>query len=162
MPIENFAFRRFVLSLFLGALIVGTSSRAFAQQEPQRNPEGALQAFMVTATYGVVAGSLIGVASLAFYENPGQKTRNIALGASLGLYAGILLGAYVVYFPTIDSWSKEQDEEKEKDGGLLDSDPINLDSGSLNPRLLKPKTSWIPIVSWTPEQGALLGAVYNF
>jgi hypothetical protein len=44
-----------------------------------------------------MAGSLVGLASLAFYSEPSKKARNIALGASIGLYAGILLGSYMVY-----------------------------------------------------------------
>ncbi len=39
----------------------------------------------------------MGVASLAFSDDPGSKMNNIARGASLGLYAGIGFGLYVVY-----------------------------------------------------------------
>lgn len=53
--------------------------------------------FLVTTSYGVMAGSLIGLASLAFFEDPGNHMKNVAMGSSLGLYAGILLGAYMVY-----------------------------------------------------------------
>lgn len=51
----------------------------------------------MTSTYGVLTGTLAGLASLAFYGNPGEHTRNMAMGASLGLYAGIALGIYIVY-----------------------------------------------------------------
>jgi len=44
------------------------------------------------AGYGVVGGALLGTASLAF----GAGGRSIAKGASLGLYAGILLGGYII------------------------------------------------------------------
>lgn len=50
------------------------------------------KAFMVMATYGTVGGALLGFASMAF----GGKSRSIAQGASLGLYAGIIFGAYVI------------------------------------------------------------------
>ena len=44
------------------------------------------------ALYGTVGGALLGTASLAF----GTSGRSIAKGASLGLYAGLLFGGYVV------------------------------------------------------------------
>ncbi len=44
------------------------------------------------ALYGTVGGLLLGTASLAFGTDP----RSIAKGASLGLYAGLIFGGYVV------------------------------------------------------------------
>ena len=55
------------------------------------------QEFLMSCTYGVLAGTLVGAASLAFTEQPGDNLRNVARGASLGLYLGIFLGLYVVY-----------------------------------------------------------------
>lgn len=45
-----------------------------------------------TALYGTVGGALLGTAALAF----GAKGRSVAIGASVGLYAGLLFGTYVV------------------------------------------------------------------
>lgn len=53
--------------------------------------------FLTSVTYGVLAGTLVGTATLAFTQNPGSNLQNIARGASLGLYLGIMLGLYVVY-----------------------------------------------------------------
>ena len=50
-----------------------------------------------SATYGVLAGTIVGAATLAFSQNPGDNLNRIARGASLGLYAGIALGLYVTY-----------------------------------------------------------------
>ena len=47
---------------------------------------------------GIVAGALLGAASLALTESPGDNLRNIAMGASIGLYLGIGIGVYQVYF----------------------------------------------------------------
>ncbi len=44
------------------------------------------------AGYGAVGGALLGTASLAF----GSGGRSIAKGASLGLYAGIIFGSYII------------------------------------------------------------------
>ncbi len=60
----------------------------------QANPT---REFISSCTYGVMAGSLVGVATLAFTNKPGDNLNKVARGASLGLYTGILLGVYVVY-----------------------------------------------------------------
>ncbi|MAX65425.1 MAG: hypothetical protein QF441_01350 [Bacteriovoracaceae bacterium] len=50
------------------------------------------KAFLIICTYGTVGGALLGFASMAF----GTNSRAIAQGASLGLYAGIAFGSYVL------------------------------------------------------------------
>ena len=50
------------------------------------------KAFLVMCAYGTVGGALLGFASLAFQNN----NRAIAQGASLGLYAGMIFGGYVL------------------------------------------------------------------
>jgi hypothetical protein len=50
------------------------------------------RAFLTIVGYGTAGGALIGVASTAF----GTSSRAVAQGASLGLYAGILFGTYVL------------------------------------------------------------------
>lgn len=51
-----------------------------------------VKAFLVVCGYGTVGGALLGFASLAF----GTSSRAVAQGASLGLYAGIIFGTYVL------------------------------------------------------------------
>jgi hypothetical protein len=53
--------------------------------------------FVVSASYGVLAGTLVGAATLAFSDKPGENLNRIARGASIGLYAGMLLGAYILF-----------------------------------------------------------------
>lgn len=50
------------------------------------------RAFLTITAYGAAGGALLGAASMAF----GQSSRAVAQGASLGLYAGILFGTYVL------------------------------------------------------------------
>lgn len=66
---------------------------------PSAYAEGASQQreFIMSVTYGVLAGTLVGAASLAFVSKPGDNLNRVARGASIGLYTGILLGLYVVY-----------------------------------------------------------------
>ena len=56
-----------------------------------------MREFILSCSYGVLAGTLVGAATLAFSDKPGDNLNKVARGASIGLYAGILLGAYVVY-----------------------------------------------------------------
>lgn len=66
--------------------------------------------FMMSCTYGVLAGTLVGAASLAFTSRPGDNLNKVARGASLGLYTGILLGFYVVYIvPSLEDTGDDQD-----------------------------------------------------
>ncbi len=75
------------LSLVLAAVF--TSPRR-SEAEPMRD-------FIMSCSYGVLAGTLVGAATLAFSDKPGDNLNKVARGASFGLYAGILLGLYVVY-----------------------------------------------------------------
>ncbi|MEZ0391709.1 MAG: hypothetical protein ACAH59_05810 [Pseudobdellovibrionaceae bacterium] len=53
--------------------------------------------FLKSCAYGTAAGAALGLASLAWSENPSGRINNVARGASLGLYAGIGFGLYTVY-----------------------------------------------------------------
>jgi hypothetical protein len=50
------------------------------------------KAILTMAGYGVAGGALLGIASMAF----GNTSRAVAQGASLGLYAGLIFGGYVL------------------------------------------------------------------
>ena len=56
------------------------------------NLDPKLKMVVTMASYGVVGGALLGTASMAF----GSGGRSIAKGASLGLYAGIIFGGYII------------------------------------------------------------------
>ena len=69
--------------------------------------------FITSCTYGVVAGTLVGGASLAFTSRPGYNLNRVARGASIGLYGGILLGFYVAYVvPHLDTPSEREAKER--------------------------------------------------
>ena len=74
----------FLVVLFTISLVAPTPARA---EIPAK-----AKAFLMISTYGAAGGALLGAASLAF----GGKPRSIAQGASLGLYAGIIFGTYVL------------------------------------------------------------------
>jgi len=77
--------------VFLAVVFVATLSLS-GMQTAQAQMDSRLKALGTMALYGTVGGALLGTASLAF----GTSGRAPAVGASLGLYAGILFGTYVV------------------------------------------------------------------
>ena len=83
-PMSQF-FKSVCIVLMVSGLTL-SSSRASANE---------MKAFIMSCTYGVLAGTLVGAATLAFEDQPGENLNKVARGASLGLYAGILLGVYV-------------------------------------------------------------------
>ncbi len=77
-------------SVFILPLVIALSWTSKSHASSSRE-------FVMSCTYGVLAGTLVGAATLAFEDQPGDKFYKVARGASLGLYAGIALGLYVVY-----------------------------------------------------------------
>jgi hypothetical protein len=67
-------------------------SRSYAQAQSSGGIPPRIKAFMLVTGYGAAGGALLGLASMAFGTSP----RAIAQGASLGLYAGLLFGTYVI------------------------------------------------------------------
>ncbi len=96
------------LPIIIAALVLTVPSRkAYA------SPEGE---FLLSCTYGVLAGTLVGAASLAFVDRPGDNLQHVARGASIGLYLGIGLGVYTVYVLP-GQIEKEEEERIEKETG---------------------------------------------
>ncbi len=88
------------VKIFILFTFIFSSSAFYNQAQAQMNPK--LKAFLICSGYGAALGGLLGVASLAF----DAKERAVAQGASLGLYAGIIFGIYV-----INSYGKGQPPE---------------------------------------------------
>lgn len=105
------------------------------------------KAFLMVSAYGAGGGALLGLASMAF----GTSSRAIAQGASLGLYAGIIFGTYIIIShnnrtsqPSYDNSTPYQDGEDDysdygddpdaqgesKGGGFFDSGIRNPRSGA--------------------------------
>lgn len=99
------AFKRIIV-LFISSsfLCIGQ-----AQASPERE-------FIMSCTYGVLAGTLVGAASLAFVDKPSDNLQQVARGASLGLYLGIALGLYTVYILP-NQIEKEENRRLEEGAG---------------------------------------------
>jgi len=63
-----------------------------AQAQAQSGIPPRAKAFLLVSGYGAAGGAMLGLASMAF----GTSSRAVAQGASLGLYAGLLFGTYVL------------------------------------------------------------------
>jgi len=68
------------------SFFVGLVPKVQAEIDPRVKTVG------VMAGYGAASGTLLGIATLAF----DGEVKNIAKGASIGLYAGILFGSFIV------------------------------------------------------------------
>ncbi len=75
-----------VFAICLTLALVLPAPHAKAEMPPK------LKAFLMVSAYGAVGGAMLGFASMAF----GSTSRAIAQGASLGLYAGMIFGGYVI------------------------------------------------------------------
>lgn len=74
------------------------------------------KAFLIVSAYGAAGGALLGFASMAF----GSNGRAIAQGASLGLYGGMIFGAYILI---------THEYQKDYSQGYQDADTIYNDEG---------------------------------
>lgn len=113
---------------------------AFSLSAPRRAwaADSATRDFITTCTYGAIAGGLVGAATLAFSEDPSKKVGNIARGASLGLYAGIAIGLYMIY------GQNAMDEDAAAAAGLTQYRPV----------IKAPTFAFAPIVSERGLEGA--------
>jgi hypothetical protein len=134
------------LSVLLLALIGGALP---ARAEQASNPE---REFIMSCTYGVLAGTLVGAASLAFVDKPGDNLQRVARGASLGLYMGIALGAYTVYI--LPGQIEKEEEERLNPDKAADGES---NSGASNIR-------FFPFVadSGAGDAASGLGMVFRF
>lgn len=78
--------------IFCTLLVVMFSLAVLKPNEARAEMPVKAKAFLTIVGYGTAGGAILGAASMAF----GTSSRAIAQGASLGLYAGIIFGTYVL------------------------------------------------------------------
>lgn len=82
--------------------------------------------FLTAIGYGTASGALLGASSMAF----GNSTRAVAQGASIGLYAGILFGSYVLFSHHQRSQGKYEDSDSPyQESRDIYGDEYNSESG---------------------------------
>ncbi len=132
------AFKSYILFIVLSLSLAGLTVPQAQAEVPVKG-----KVMMSMALYGTGGGALLGFASMAF----GAKPISIARGASLGLYAGILFGGYIILsyhyksvlynteeYPTNggSGGSGYGDDTYNQDAPLMDS-PSYFRGASLNP-----------------------------
>ena len=109
---------------------------------PRQSQADPAREFLLSCTYGVLAGTLVGAAGLAFTSNPGDNLNMVARGASLGLYAGIFLGFYIVY--GVPNGNEEDDAAAAAAAGV-----------TMNFHMMKPpRLQVMPLISQRGLEGA--------
>lgn len=133
---------KFISIFFVTLALSVLPMRAQAQDSGGLPPKA--RAFLMVTAYGAGSGALLGLASMAF----GTSTRAVAQGASLGLYAGIIFGTYIIVShnnrtaqPSYDNSTPYQDGQDDygdygdEDGGQpAPSGGGFFDSSIRNPR----------------------------
>lgn len=103
---------RFFSKILCTSLLI--SCLLFSQNTFAMNPKA--KAMIAVSAYGATGGALLGFASMAF----GAPSRTIFKGASLGLYAGILFGAYILashaYAQPMENAYEDAESPYESDG----------------------------------------------
>lgn len=120
--------------------------------------------FLLSCTYGILAGALVGAASLAVEDDPSDKIHRVARGASLGLYSGILLGFYVVYVVPAQIEAEQRQELDDEYDDAIDADdygyrPQKRIKKQLQYRVIEPPALTVyPIM----ENNRVTGAALNY
>lgn len=87
---------RFFWAQFI--FLINIIAASYCQAEVFEAPE--LKTFIKNGGYGAGIGAAVGLALVAISDQPSSNTRDVARGASLGLYAGIIYG--------ISEWNQSQ------------------------------------------------------
>jgi len=140
------SFVSLVLSICLSVSCLGISRSAVAAPSKTK-------VYVLTSTYGIMAGTLTGLASLAFYNSPGDHLRNVAVGASLGLYMGVLLGTYLIYFQP-DPNAPKTSPSSPSEGG--DEGEIEEEASYIQPK------KFVPILGVNKSGSPVLGLQFVF
>lgn len=107
----NQSLKRVCIGLMLGAC--ASKSMASTMTLEQKYQE-----VFVSAGYATAMGAAVGAAALAFQEKPSEHLRYIAVGASVGFFAGTLFGGYVAIAPAFASNAVE-DQRPESESSLF-------------------------------------------
>ena len=111
---------------FISALLIFTIVTLATAPEAKAEIPARAKAALTIIGYGTAGGALVGAATMAF----GTSTRAVAQGASLGLYAGILFSAYVLFsHQNRNRGSYDRDNTIYRDSSDIYGDEYNSEDG---------------------------------
>jgi len=123
---------------FFSLLFVIFFSSFCTQKSMALSPKG--KAFLFLTMQGTAAGALLGAASIPLFDT---EPKSIFVGASLGLYTGILFGAYVIWSHSANDYDSQYYEDdgygdQPEDGGsYYEEDPQRFSLNFYDKRLKK-------------------------
>ncbi|MBL6989401.1 MAG: hypothetical protein ISR65_06470 [Bacteriovoracaceae bacterium] len=100
--------KKFIYVNFVKVILIGTMVISYMAPAHALSPKG--KAILTMAVYGTVGGALLGT---SMFLAIGGTSRSIFQGASLGLYAGLLFGAYVVGSHAMKKFKWNKDSGKD-------------------------------------------------
>lgn len=112
-------FNILVLMMFLGVV----SNNSYAQDNAKDMEElvAGTKSDLLVVISGGLAGAILGLSTLSFVDEPKEHTRNIIVGASLGIIAGV---GYVAYSQA----SKSRDMMYGPDGDAVKFSPKSFNT----------------------------------
>jgi hypothetical protein len=90
------------LSVLMGLMIFAAQSSGASMTLEQK-----YQDVFVSAGYATAMGAAAGAALLVFHDKPEENLRYIAVGASVGFFAGTAFGTYMVIAPAFSMNDKD-------------------------------------------------------
>lgn len=120
----------------LAAVLIGVlffSGPAFSQEEKQEglDTKSAVQIIVLSG----LAGAVLGLSTLSFYDNPQRNLRNISIGAAIAVVMGTL---YVTTRTAMGSAPSSLDLDGGKPGTMLEPPPTDFSLARDDSSLLHP------------------------
>jgi len=112
-------FNILVVMMFLG--VVSTSSYAQDNAKDMEELVQGTKSDLLVVISGGLAGAILGLSTLSFVDEPKEHTRNIIVGASIGIIAGV---GYVAY--------SQASKSRDMMYGPPDGEAAKFDSKSFN------------------------------
>lgn len=121
------------LCFIIVAVSVSSLGKAHAQNNDMKN-------FLLACAYGTAGGAAVGLLSVALSDDPDSKLDRVAKGASLGLYAGIGFGLYLIYG---EAQTSSQDDYGMKTIEPKDLSPVWMSLDTHEGKVSGAKVDWV-------------------
>ncbi|MCB9229050.1 MAG: hypothetical protein H6618_05505 [Deltaproteobacteria bacterium] len=95
--------KKIILLIFTAWMFTWESS---ARAQASFSTENHFRELFMTAGYSTAFGAALGAAAIGLTENPADKLRYVAVGASLGFITGSLVGSWLIFTPLV-SWQNQ-------------------------------------------------------
>ncbi len=115
------------ISCFISSAIFVVSTFGSIAKAETMTLEQKYQNVFVSAGYATALGAAVGAAMLSFKDEPTDHLRYVAVGASVGFFAGTMFGTYMVVAPSFALDNHSEDDSKLVNS-KIDRLPRSIDS----------------------------------